>query len=123
MTEIDIDDANLPTFKTLLKYIYSNTWEDTNMTSYKQKSELMKMAHKYKLSELKTQIGDSIVQDIDETNAVDALILAVKVSNGQMEESLGRFICDNLIHIEDQESWRMLLENHPKIAQKVLQSN
>lgn len=113
-----IVDLNADTVTYMLSYIYSG-----QVDKLKDKaSGLLIAADKYDLKELKEMCEASMIENIDEDNALDLLVLADLHGARSMRDIAVKFIVYNGEKIIIQPDWSDKLKGHPEIMADIIKS-
>lgn len=105
-SSIGITDFDPSTFKVFLKYIYTR---DVNKDEFTK--PLINIAHKYVDSNLMKICEVFLVSKVDESNAVDLLLLSLEVGSLMLKKEASKFIAEKYAEMKDRVDFQKLSQN------------
>lgn len=102
-SSITIADFDLQTFEIFLKHIYTGEVDEGGISK-----ELLMVAHKYDDSKLKKICEDNLVLKIEESNAVEMLMLSIKVNAQKLKEEASKFIAERYEKMKGQDGFQQV---------------
>ena len=113
-----ITDCETDVFKALLRFIYTGnepTWKNNDFAM-----QLMMVADKYSLTELRRTCLGQLLRSLNPENAIPTF-LAVETLGLQFgEEVVFTFLRENSRLVLASDSWKQFLENNPRKAAEIL---
>lgn len=110
---IDISDFKPKTVNTLLQFIYTEKVKKEDISQ-----ELMEAAHKYE-SQLQKTCEDKLVSTVYAENAIELLMLSVKVESEKLKEETTKFIVDQYSEMEERAEFQ-IVEDNPAAMMAIL---
>jgi len=106
---IDIDDFTSDVVENMLIFIYSGTTPSVDMKA----KELLNIADKYQLQQLKNSLGEKLVSILDNDNCFEYLALGDLFRVDGLKKTALTFLKRNSKKILMKENWKVGLENLP----------
>lgn len=82
--QIDIPDVTVQGVEELLRYIYTGSVDNLKMKSGNLANQLIVLADKYDLTELKRHCENILLRELTADNAIEMYLLATRVSSARV---------------------------------------
>ena len=109
--QVILTDISPDTPKDMLIYIYTNNVEDLA----KKARDLVPVAEKYELTDLKTKCSLALIKQIDKESAVEMALMADMYNNENLRKAAVRYIMNNKSHYQQDPTWRETFMNNPSL--------
>uniref|UniRef100_A0A0N5BST2 BTB domain-containing protein n=1 Tax=Strongyloides papillosus TaxID=174720 RepID=A0A0N5BST2_STREA len=113
---VEIKDFGINVVREMLTYIYTNTCPKIKELAL----ELMMIADKYGINDLKKIADEQLYQSLCEGNACDYLIVAHTYSNSRLKDFCLDFIVLNAQNIVKKKNWREFVVKYPPLLESLL---
>lgn len=111
---IEIEDASFQAFTIFLDFIYGGDYKDDEFVP-----ELLYLADKYDVPELKARAANTMIKKISFENAIDVLILFDRHNVPQLKSQAAKFIGLNWENIFQDEKKKNLETTYPHLADMI----
>lgn len=114
---VKVDDVDPRVFKHFLHYVYSA--EHVEPLTVPRARQLLMMAERFKMGDLKEECANFMLSHIDVGNAVDLLSWAHERSSPQLEEACAAFVVRNGAEIVTQDGFERLMKERPDVCLRI----
>jgi len=108
---IEIEDFSKDVVEKMLVYIYGGVVPNIN----KDAKELLNIAEKYQLQQLKISLGEKLVSTLNKDNCIEYLAIGDVLHVNKLKEAALKFFRQNAGSIMENENWKQGLKNVPAI--------
>jgi len=115
--EIDIEDTDEPTFKEMLRFIYTGECDKTTLQD--KAVELLALADRYDLQCLKLMCEDVMLQRLTVENAGETLAFADTYHSCQLKKCIMEYIVENFFQAIATDSFKNLCIKMPLLVAEV----
>lgn len=113
---IEIEDASFEAFSAFLEFIYGEKYERGDMAD---ESELLYLADKYNVQNLKIKAANTLLEMLDENNAIEILILFDRHQIYGSKKEAAKFIAVNHETVFNSEVKLKLKQNHSDLVELI----
>ena len=115
--QVILTDISPDTVSDMLSYIYTNSVEEFD----KKARDLVPVAEKYELTDLKSKCSVALIKQIDKESAVELALMADMYSDEDLRKAAVRYIMDNKPHYQQDPAWRETFMNNPSLLMDLFQ--
>jgi len=108
---IEIEDFSKDVVEKMLAYIYGGVVPNID----KDAKELLNIAEKYQLQQLKISLGEKLVSTLNNDNCIEYLAIGYVLHVNKLKEAALKFFRQNAGSIMENENWKQGLKNVPAI--------
>jgi len=108
---IEIEDFSKDVVEKMLAYIYGGVVPNID----KDAKELLNIAEKYQLEQLKISLGEKLVSTLNKDNCIEYLAIGDVLHVNKLKEAALKFFRQNVGSIMENENWKQGLTNLPAI--------
>ena len=112
---MNLTDITPDTVKDMLNYIYTDTVDDLD----EKARDLLPVAEKYDLTDLKTDCSEVLVKQISKESAVELALMADLYNVENLRQAAVRFIVANKKHFQEDTSGRETFKNNPDLLMDI----
>ena len=112
---INIEDFDVDTIKSFLKYLYTDKFEDDSVNC-----ELLRIADKYDVKGLVQSCVNHIEKKMTLENILEVIYNAFLIDNKELLKASTEFILENRGQIQRDSQWDEIQKNNPEIGMKIM---
>lgn len=113
----EVADIEPNVMQSVLRFIYTGTTEPSDDQNWVQ---LLEAADKLCLNGLKTICSQRLYSDINDSNAIKALVLSESLNDRKLKKRSISYVKNNIKNLVNSEDWNRLIRSNPELMQKLL---
>merc|ERR1711935_127525 len=112
--EVEIEDFNFETVKTLIYFLYNEDIQDQKLIDTK----LLYAADKYNVSGLVEICATFLKSNLSVDNALEVMVASHHLNQQDLFKAASNFVCENKGQLANTEAWEEMIKTNPTLVAK-----